>query len=83
MLNGSTTQAVWDWLNAQHRIAWWTRAQIIAATGCQRTAVNWALTYLRHTGRLEVNADSRCIRYLRYRAVRESGRVDARAASRM
>jgi hypothetical protein len=51
-------------------MAWWTRAQIVAATGCTSKSVDWALLYLRHTLRVEAHPDHRCVRYLRYRAMR-------------
>ena len=52
-LQGSTTDCVLRWLESGPRRAWWTRSQIVSATGRNRGAVEWALIFLMRTGRLE------------------------------
>lgn len=69
MLPGSATDAVWQWLSARPGRAYWQRRQIVAGTGRTGKSVDWALLFLRATGRVEVREDDRCSRYLRYRAV--------------
>lgn len=71
MLPGSATHAVWEWLSGRATTAWWTRQQIVTATGRTGKSVDWALLYLRAGGWIEVSQDARCTRYLRYRALRD------------
>lgn len=67
---GSATDAVAKFLDTKHPMAWWTRQQIVVATNKSQKAVDWALIFLRTTGRVEICHDSRNPRYLRYRLLR-------------
>jgi len=68
---GCTSEAVLVWLLGRPDRGWWTQGQIINGTARSKRAVDWALIYLRSTGRIEASVDdSRSARYLRYRAVR-------------
>lgn len=70
MRPGSATEAVLVYLQ-DRREGWYSRRQIMAATGRSDQAVNWALLFLRHLGKVECkNNDARNPRYLRYRMVR-------------
>jgi hypothetical protein len=69
---GSATESVNAWLEAKHPIAYWTRQQIVLGTGRPQKAVDWALIFLRTTGRVEACQDTRNPRYLRYRLVRST-----------
>lgn len=70
---GSATDVVLTWLDAKRHVSWWTQQQIISGTGCTKRAVDWALIFLRSTGRIEVKRDDgRNTRYLRYRKARSA-----------
>lgn len=65
--SGSATAAVEAWLKTKHPRAYWTKAQILAGTGRTVKSVDWALIFLRTTGRVEIGGDHRNPRYLSYR----------------
>lgn len=67
---GSATDAVSAWLLNKHPLAWWTRQQIVIGVDKGQKAVDWALIFLRSTGRVEICQDARNPRYRRYRAIR-------------
>lgn len=70
MQPGSATLTVYEYLASRPGRAWYSRRQIVAGTGRTGKSVDWALLFLRHTGRVESSRDeSRCSRYLRYRVM--------------
>lgn len=67
MRPGSATDAVAQFL-AERPLAWWSRRQIMAATGRTDKAVNWALRFLLSTHRIEcAHTDARNPLYRRFR----------------
>lgn len=64
---GSATAAVVAWLERKPPRAYWTKAQILAGTGRTVKSIDWALIFLRSTGRVEIAGDQRNPRYLSYR----------------
>lgn len=70
MLEGKTTQAVLIFLQANPR-RFHTHLEIMQGTRRTGKAVDWALAFLRSTGKVEAyrQADHRNGRYLRYRLV--------------
>ena len=68
MLEGKTPQLVLVFLQQSPK-RFYTHLEIVQGTGRTGKAVDWALAYLRETGRVEASrgADHRNGRYLRYR----------------
>ncbi len=67
---GSTTEAVFEWLSDKRRSrVWWPRDSIVRGTGRSQKAVDWALLFLRSVEAVEISTDMRCGRYHRYRVV--------------
>jgi DNA-binding transcriptional ArsR family regulator len=69
MRDGAATKVVLAYLQARPR-QWFSRTQIVEATGKTQPAVQWALHYLRAEGLVECTPEvERNPRYLRYRCV--------------
>lgn len=67
---GGASEAVFTLLGSKPN-AFFTHAQIQAATGKSKVAVDWALIFLKSTGRIEAYVDAhRNDRYLKYRVAR-------------
>lgn len=76
---GATSEAVFCWLaNPRRARVWWTKAAIVAGTGASPKAIDWALSFLRGIGAVELIQDSRNERYHRYRV---TGGAAARSAA--
>lgn len=68
---GASTDVVLSAMRKQPQ-RWWTRCQLIAVTQRSNRQINWALHFLKATGKVEsVQDETRNARYLRYRLSQE------------
>lgn len=65
---GSTTDAVYQWLQA-HAERRWRCHQIVTAVARSPKTVSWSLVYLQAIGLIEAVPDGGNVRYLKYRVV--------------